>query len=170
MDKLPASGPQVSILVPQLTNSHSQQIYLSDHHSKKMADEGDAAATAIDENRLLAEIDAKLKEVDVLLGNKEKTKALLAALRSPPAGSKSDAVKDANAAVIDHVLSRFQDADIPIAIESLNLEMCDILMKYVYKFMGRAQNCALMLKLHSQLESKAGTGSIMRVLTDRKTI
>jgi actin related protein 2/3 complex subunit 5 len=136
-------------------------------------DDGGGAGTAgaVDNSaQLLAEIDARLKEVDGLLGKKEKVKALLVALRNPPAGCKNEAVKDANAAVVDHVLSKFQDADVPPAIEALSLEACDVLMKYVYKFMGRAQNCALMLKLHAQLEVKAGAGSIMRVLTDRKTI
>lgn len=133
-------------------------------------DDGGGGGGADNSAQLLAEIDGRLKEVDVLLGKKEKVKALLVALRNPPAGCKNEAVKDANAAVVDHVLSKFQDADVSVAIEALSLETCDVLMKYVYKFMGRTQNCALMLKLHAQLEAKAGSGSIMRVLTDRRTI
>ena len=132
--------------------------------------EESAAVVVDDSSRLLTEIATKQKEVEALLVKKDKISALKAALVNAPAGHKSEAVKDANAAVIDSVLSKFQEADIPTAIESLSLEMCDLLMKYVYKFMGRAQNCPLMLKLHAQLETKAGAGSIMRVLTDRKTI
>ena len=56
------------------------------------------------------------------------------------------------------------------AIEQLDPDACDILMKYVYKFMARSQNCALMLKVHAQITEKAGPGSIMRVLTDRKQV
>ena len=129
-----------------------------------------AAAVVDDSSRLLAEIASKQKEVEALLAKKDKISALKAALVNAPAGHKSEAVKDANAAVIDSVLSKFQEADIPSVIESLSLEMCDLLMKYVYKFMGRAQNCQLLLKIHAQLETKAGPGSILRVMTDRKTI
>ena len=32
----------------------------------------------------------------------------------------------------------------------------DILMKYLYKMMGKSSNCALVLKIHSQLVEKAG--------------
>ena len=63
-----------------------------------------------------------------------------------------------------------QDAEISEAIEHLDPDACDILMKYVYKFMARSQNCALMLKVHAQITEKAGPGSIMRVLTDRKQV
>ena len=75
-----------------------------------------------------------------------------------------------NASVIEKVLSSFQDAEMSEAIDLLDLESCDVLMKYVYKFMGKLQNCALMLKLHAQLIEKAGSGSIIRVLTDRKQV
>jgi hypothetical protein len=34
----------------------------------------------------------------------------------------------------------------------------------------KSQNSALLLKLHAQLVEKAGVGSIMRVLVDRKTV
>ena len=71
---------------------------------------------------------------------------------------------------MEKVLLSFQDSEISEAIDQLDLDACDILMKYIYKFMGRAQNCALMLKLHALLSEKAGPGSIMRTLTDRKVV
>lgn len=75
-----------------------------------------------------------------------------------------------NAAVIEKVLLSLLDSEIAEAVDFLDLDACDILLKYVYKFMGRLQNCALMLKLHAQLCEKAGPGSIIRVLTDRKQV
>ena len=57
-----------------------------------------------------------------------------------------------------------------MVLRSLDLEACDVLMKYVYKLMANQSNCALMLKLHAQLVEKAGLGSIVRVMTDRKQV
>jgi hypothetical protein len=34
----------------------------------------------------------------------------------------------------------------------------------------RGQNCATLLKCHKHLVDKAGLGSIVRVMTDRKTV
>lgn len=72
--------------------------------------------------------------------------------------------------VVEKVLVSISDAEMPGLINDLSLDACDVLMKYIYKFMGRCSNSALMLKLHSQLLEKAGTGSIVRVLTDRKLV
>lgn len=79
-------------------------------------------------------------------------------------------LQDSNAFIIEKVLLSFQDAEISDAVDSLDLDSCDILLKYVYKFMGKLQNCALMLKLHALLCERAGPGSIIRVLTDRKQV
>lgn len=62
------------------------------------------------------------------------------------------------------------EAEISSLLNGLNLDSCDVLMKYLYKFMGKFNNSSLMLKLHAQLIDKAGIGSIVRVLTDRKQV
>jgi ARP2/3 complex 16 kDa subunit (p16-Arc) len=72
--------------------------------------------------------------------------------------------------VVDRVLSTLVEADLAAVIEALDIEACDILMKYVFRFMSKFTNCPLMLKLHSLLVEKAGVGSIVRALTDRKTV
>lgn len=66
----------------------------------------------------------------------------------------------------------FNEADIANALNALTLEQCDVLMKYVYKLMEKEKSTisALLLKLHAQLVEKAGVGSIMRTLVDRKTV
>lgn len=71
---------------------------------------------------------------------------------------------------MEKVLAQLNDSDISAAIGGLSLEACDLLMKYVYKFMARASNSALMLKIHAQLLDKAGIGSIVRVISDRKQV
>lgn len=62
------------------------------------------------------------------------------------------------------------EAELVAAIESMDIETAEILLKYVYKFMGKGSNCSLMLKLHSILTDKTGLGGIVRVLTDRKQV
>jgi actin related protein 2/3 complex subunit 5 len=68
------------------------------------------------------------------------------------------------------VLSTLQESEIPVLLKNLDLETCDVLMKYVYKLMAKTSNCATMLKIHAQLVEKAGLGSIVRVMTDRKQV
>ena len=76
----------------------------------------------------------------------------------------------ANAAVVDKVLSAISDSEISTLVQGLTPEACDVLMKYVYRSMGNASNCSLMLKLHSQLTEKAGLGCIVRTMAERKTV
>jgi len=57
------------------------------------------------------------------------------------------------------------------AVNILDTVSCDLLMKYIYKLMQHNNgNNAVLLKFHAELYAKAGVGSIVRVLTDRKTV
>ncbi len=86
--------------------------------------------------------------------------------------------QQANSDIIEKVLSQLSESDIPNAINALDNETSDILMKYLYRLMGQQRektekekfNYALVLKFHAQLVEKAGVGSIVRVLTDRKQV
>lgn len=78
--------------------------------------------------------------------------------------------QDSKAAIVEKVLGGISDADFPGVIAILDDESCDVLMKYIYRFLERTSNCANMLKFHSHLLQKVGIGSIVRVLTDRKTV
>lgn len=62
------------------------------------------------------------------------------------------------------------DSELTKAVGALSLDACDQLMKIVYKLMGRCKNCATMLKVHAQLVDKAGVGSIVRAITDRRQV
>lgn len=73
-------------------------------------------------------------------------------------------------AIVESVLSTIQEAEIPALLKGLDLDSCDVLMKYVYKLMAKSSNCAIMLKIHAQLVEKAGLGSIVRVMVDRKQV
>ena len=78
--------------------------------------------------------------------------------------------QEKNLAIVESVLSTITESEIPVLLKGLDLDMCDVLMKYVYKLMARSSNCATMLKIHAQLVEKAGLGSIVRVMTDRKQV
>ena len=55
-------------------------------------------------------------------------------------------------------------------IAALSVEECDVLMKFIYRGLEAGVNSAMFLKWHAKALEKAGKGSIMRVLTDKKHI
>lgn len=67
-------------------------------------------------------------------------------------------------------MTALTDAECQQAVDALDADGCDILMKYLYRFMSRSSNCQTSLKLHALLTEKAGHGCIVRALTDRKTV
>jgi len=71
------------------------------------------------------------------------------------------------------VLKEVSEAEINGLIAPLDMDKCDVLMKYVYKVMGmtdKGTNYNVCLKLHALLTEKAGMGSIVRAITDRRTV
>ena len=71
---------------------------------------------------------------------------------------------------MEKVLGAITDSEIATLVGGLSMDQCDVLMKYVFKLMGRNSNCGIMLKFHAQLVEKAGLGAIVRVMTDRKQV
>ena len=133
-----------------------------------MAEEGE-----VSEAQLAEAVKRRETEVTGLLGKKDKLRALAVSLQSPPVASKSAELKDANAATVEKVVNTLTEAEIAAAVESLDMEACDNLMKYVYRFMAATKattNNALLLKLHAALFEKAGSGAIVRSMTDRKQV
>ena len=98
---------------------------------------------------------------------------LSAALADPPVLSKVPETKQANADVVSGVLQNIGEGDIQKQIDGLSTDECDTLMKYLYKLMGDSGNTdrnGVLLKWHSKLVEKTGPGSIVRSMTDRKTV
>lgn len=71
---------------------------------------------------------------------------------------------------MEKVLGAITDSEIATLVGGLSMDQCDVLMKYVFKLMGKNSNCGGMLKFHAQLVEKAGLGAIVRVMTDRKQV
>ncbi|GJJ09377.1 hypothetical protein Clacol_003599 [Clathrus columnatus] len=64
--------------------------------------------------------------------------------------------------------------DIPGIVKSLDPELQDTLMKFIYKGMAMPGSndisASVLLTWHEKLTEVAGTGCIVRVMTDRKTV
>ncbi|XP_035759029.1 actin-related protein 2/3 complex subunit 5-like protein [Egretta garzetta] len=70
------------------------------------------------------------------------------------------------------VLTSFKSSEIEQAVNSLDRNGVDLLMKYIYKgFEKPTENSsAILLQWHEKALAAGGLGSIVRVLTARKTV
>ncbi|XP_051985252.1 actin-related protein 2/3 complex subunit 5-A-like [Xyrauchen texanus] len=111
-------------------------------------------------------------EVDSLIRSGNLMGALQAVLKNPPINTKNQNVKDRAEGLVSKVLSSFKASDIEKAVQSLDKTGVDLLMKYIYKgFESPSDNSsAILLQWHEKALSVGGVGSIVRVLTARKTV
>uniref|UniRef100_A0AAX7UWB0 Actin-related protein 2/3 complex subunit 5 n=1 Tax=Astatotilapia calliptera TaxID=8154 RepID=A0AAX7UWB0_ASTCA len=70
------------------------------------------------------------------------------------------------------VLSSFKSSDIEKAVGSLDKAGVDLLMKYIYRGFEKPSDnsSAVLLQWHEKALAVGGVGSIVRVLTARKTV
>ncbi|XP_062259653.1 actin-related protein 2/3 complex subunit 5-like [Platichthys flesus] len=111
-------------------------------------------------------------EVDGLLRQGNMTAALQAVLKNPPVNSKNQNAKDRAELLVVRVLSSFKSSDIEKAVGSLDKAGVDLLMKYIYRGFEKPSDnsSAVLLQWHERALAVGGVGSIVRVLTARKTV
>ncbi|XP_016333678.1 actin related protein 2/3 complex, subunit 5-like, b [Sinocyclocheilus anshuiensis] len=111
-------------------------------------------------------------EVENLIRQGDMMAALHIALRNPPINSRNPAIKERAQAVVLRVLTSFKSSDIEPAVKSLNKNGVDLLMKYIYKGFERPteNSSAILLQWHEKAFAVGGLGSIVRVMTARKTV
>ena len=71
------------------------------------------------------------------------------------------------------MLNQVSENEIDSVLAPLNNDLLDILMKYLYRIMQETEkgtNYGVLLKMHDAIHSRAGIGSTMRAITERKTV
>uniref|UniRef100_T1IVN3 Actin-related protein 2/3 complex subunit 5 n=1 Tax=Strigamia maritima TaxID=126957 RepID=T1IVN3_STRMM len=92
--------------------------------------------------------------------------------KSAPMGSKNQVLKDAALNTVLRVLLSIKTNQMDEVISSLDKELIDILMKYIYRgFENPSEGSSgHLLTWHEKTFAIAGVGSIVRVLTDKKRV
>ncbi|ELU38544.1 P16-Arc domain-containing protein [Rhizoctonia solani AG-1 IA] len=119
----------------------------------------------------LADAKAKTGQVRTALNTQG---ALSLILTDPPYGVEAEEAATTSSVFL--VLASTKAADIPNILRSLEPEQHDTLMKYLYKGMALQNeatvevNSSVLLTWHEKLTELAGTGCIVRVMTDRRVV
>uniref|UniRef100_A0A3B3U5U0 Actin-related protein 2/3 complex subunit 5 n=1 Tax=Poecilia latipinna TaxID=48699 RepID=A0A3B3U5U0_9TELE len=119
-----------------------------------------------DENKFVDEEDGGENQGGNMTG------ALHAVLKNPPINTKNQNAKDRAELLVVKVLSSFKSSDIEKAVGSLDKAGVDLLMKYIYRGFEKPSDnsSAVLLQWHEKALAVGGVGSIVRVLTARKTV
>ncbi|KAI9302824.1 actin-related protein 2/3 complex subunit 5 [Cunninghamella echinulata] len=124
----------------------------------------------------LAEIEsqAQTRNTDVrnLMTRGDLNSALIQSLENPPYGRNVDSAKFLSTQTVVDVLNASRATDIPDMIKTLSNDQRDTLMKYIYAGMAKPEsfNSSVLLTWHEKLTEVTGTGSIVRVLTDKRSL
>lgn len=151
--------------------------YCEDHFLDDQADPstGDRPASACVENETLTRLEGLRDEVNSLLSTGEHFQSLQLVLRDPPVKCKDQLLKDLACSCVFQVLMNFKGAEkIEEAVNGLDKDAIDVLMKYIYRgfeFPGSKNlSCGALLVWHEKVMAKGGLGSIIRVMTDRRRV
>ncbi|XP_062353636.1 actin-related protein 2/3 complex subunit 5 isoform X2 [Cinclus cinclus] len=150
-----------------VSSARFRRVDVDEYDENKFVDEEDGGDGQAGPDE--GEVDSCLRQSS---GTGNMMAALQAALKNPPINTKNQAVKDRAESIVLKVLISFKANDIEKAVQSLDKNGVDLLMKYIYKgFESPSDNSsAVLLQWHEKALAAGGVGSIVRVLTARKTV
>ncbi|KAF9264823.1 arp2/3 complex 16 kDa subunit [Marasmius fiardii PR-910] len=120
--------------------------------------------------------EAKQKQVAVrsALARNDIVGALSLVLDNPPYGPNAEEAKNISLQTLLTILNTTKSTEVSNVVKSLSTDAQDILMKYLYKGMGMPGwgdiSGSVLLGWHEKLTEVAGTGCIVRTMTDRRTV
>ncbi|KAF7266285.1 actin-related protein 2/3 complex, subunit 5 [Rhynchophorus ferrugineus] len=111
-------------------------------------------------------------EVKNLLQKGKLIDALKVVLMNAPLGSKNQQIKENALNLTLRVLLSIKPSQIEEAVNSLDIDLLDILMKYVYKgFENPSEGSSgHLLVWHEKVYNVGGVGCIIRVLSDTRRV
>jgi len=123
---------------------------------------------------VLAEAKNKSSQVRGFLSKGDIAGGLSTLLMDAPYGPNVDEAKAITFSAIALILNSTKSTDIPAIVRVLSQDAQDTLMKYLYKGMAIQGDSeitpSVLLSWHEKLTDVAGTGCIVRVMTDRRTV
>ncbi|KAI0363926.1 arp2/3 complex subunit [Pilatotrama ljubarskyi] len=100
--------------------------------------------------------------------------ALTLVLEDAPYGPNVEDAKNLNLQTLVSILNSTKATEIPAVVKALSTDAQDTLMKYLYKGMGLPGwgdvSGSVLLGWHEKLTEVAGTGCIVRAMTDRRIV
>lgn len=108
----------------------------------------------------------------VNLLNAGKNLDALKLILSHPLVSSNSAAKEKELTLALRALSNFKTSEIEKSVQSMSNDEVDMLMKFIYRGFEKPsdKSCGVLLTWHEKAYAVGGVGSILRVLTDRKSV
>uniref|UniRef100_A0A3B3S239 Actin-related protein 2/3 complex subunit 5 n=1 Tax=Paramormyrops kingsleyae TaxID=1676925 RepID=A0A3B3S239_9TELE len=147
-------------------SSRFRRVDIDEYDENKFVDDQDEAAEHLGPDS--AEVDNLIRKYPL----PESRQTYRQNSTNPPINTKNPAVKERAQAIVLKVLTSFRAGDIEQAVRSLDRNGVDLLMKYIYRGFEKPSDnsSAILLQWHEKAFAVGGLGSIVRVLTSRKTV
>ncbi|KAF9007022.1 arp2/3 complex 16 kDa subunit [Cyathus striatus] len=125
-------------------------------------------------DEVLAEAKQRQIAVRTSLNRGDTGGALVTILENAPYGPYAEEAKNITLQTLLTILNSTKSTEITGVIRTLSPDLQDTLMKYLYKGMSLPGwgdiSGSVLLGWHEKLTEVAGTGSIVRAMTDRRTV